>query len=179
MIIDVAVHEKQHNMHRDAMTTALEPPRSPTISLTEMTELVLPQHANALGTAFGGTVMAWTDICAAISAQRHCGAVAVTASVDDLTFLAPIRVGDVVRLTGRLNAAFGTSVEIEVQVQVEERATLQRRLAVRSLLTFVLVDEHGNPKKVPPLAVENDDDARRVREAKERRDERLRKRKTS
>ena len=81
-------------------------PRSPRASATQMTELVLPQHSNVLGTAFGGTVLAWMDVAAAIAAQRHCGRVAVTAAMDDVTFLGPIRLGDVVVISARVNAAF-------------------------------------------------------------------------
>lgn len=147
--------------------------RSPRVSYTQMTELVLPQHSNAIGTAFGGTVLAWIDICAAIAAQRYCGRVAVTAAIDQVNFLAPIRVGDVVILTARVNAAFRTSVEVEVEVQVEDPATLHRRLCVDAFLTFVAVDEAGRPVPVPPLLCESADDERRQREAEARRKRRL------
>jgi acyl-CoA hydrolase len=138
-----------------------------------MTELVLPQHSNAIGTAFGGTVLAWIDVCAAIAAQRHCGRVAVTAAIDQVNFLAPIRVGDVVVLTARVNAAFRTSLEVEVEVQVEDRATLHRRPCVDAFLTFVAVDDEGKPAPVPPLLCETADDERRQREAEARRARRL------
>lgn len=143
--------------------------RTPRFSETEMTELVLPQHANAIGTAFGGTVMGWIDICAAIASQRHCGAVAVTAAIDDLHFVSPIRVGDVVRLKARLNAAFRTSVEVEVKVEVEETSTLRRRPCVDALLTFVLVGPDGKAQQVPPLVLETDDDRARYEAATIRR----------
>ena len=86
-------------------TNVLPAGRPPSDSFTEMTEMVLPQHTNVVGTAFGGVIMSWVDICAAISAQRHCGEVAVTARIDAMEFHAPIRLGDVVRLTARVNAA--------------------------------------------------------------------------
>lgn len=149
------------------------PPRSARASYTEMTELVLPQHSNAIGTAFGGTVLAWMDVCAAIAAQRHCGRVAVTAAIDQVKFLAPIRVGDVVILAARVNAAFSSSVEVEIEVQVEDRATMHRRLCVDAFMTFVSVDEHGKPVAVPPLLCETADDERRVKEAQARRQRRL------
>lgn len=152
---------------------SMVPPRSPRASSTEMTELVLPQHSNALGTAFGGTVLAWMDVCGAIAAQRHCGRVAVTAAIDQVQFLAPIRVGDVVILKGRVNAAFRSSVEVEVEVEVEERGTGNRRLAVDAFMTFVSVDEAGKPTSVPPLLLETADDQRRDREARARREARL------
>ena len=94
-----------------------------------MTEIVLPQHANAVGTAFGGTVMSWIDVCAAVTAHRHCRRVAVTASVDDLHFRAPLRVGDVVVLESRVNAVFNTSLEVGVRVDREDPST---RLRIRS-----------------------------------------------
>ena len=141
-----------------------------------MTELLLPQHSNVLGTAFGGTVLAWMDVCGAVSAQRHSGRVSVTASMDDVNFVSPIRIGDVVILTGRVNAAFRTSVEVEVQVQVEDRASGARRRCVEAFMTFVAVDESGKPCEQPPLALETADDERRSNEARARRDARLAKR---
>ena len=138
---------------------------------------MLPQHSNVLGTAFGGTVLAWMDVCGAVSAQRHSGRVSVTASMDDVNFVSPIRIGDVVILTGRVNAAFRTSVEVEVQVQVEDRASGARRRCVEAFMTFVAVDEGGKPCEQPPLALETADDERRSNEARARRDTRLAKRK--
>ena len=149
------------------------PPRSPRSSLTEMTELVLPQHSNVLGTAFGGTVLAWIDIAGAICAQRHSGRVSVTAAIDEVNFLSPIRVGDVVILSARLNAAFRTSVEVEVAVQVEDRTTAARRRCVDAFMTFVAVDEQGKAVEVPPLLSESGEDERRAAEAQERREKRL------
>src|SRR5690349_24887882 len=96
-------------------------PRQQSASRTEMTEYVLPQHANALGSVFGGQIMAWMDLCAAICAQRHSGYMAVTASVDDLKFQQPVSVGQVVRLDARVTATFRTSMEIEVIIRSEER----------------------------------------------------------
>lgn len=152
-------------------------PRSPRSSLTEMTELVLPQHSNVLGTAFGGTVLAWIDVAGAICAQRHSGRVSVTAAIDEVNFLSPIRIGDVVILSARLNAAFRTSVEVEVAVQVEDRVTGARRRCVDAFMTFVAVDEHNQATEVPPLLAETGEDERRAAEARERRQKRLAERK--
>lgn len=149
------------------------PSRTPAESVTEMTELVLPGHANVLGSVFGGQVMAWVDICAAVTAQRHCGRIAVTAAVDDLQFLAPIRVGDIVRLTSRINEAFGSSMEIEVSVEVEDPATRLRTLCVEAFLTFVCLDEAGEPLRVPALRGQNKDDVDRKAAAQRRREDRL------
>lgn len=152
-------------------------PRSPRSSLTEMTELVLPQHSNVLGTAFGGTVLAWIDVAGAICAQRHSGRVSVTAAIDEVNFLSPIRIGDVVILSARLNAAFRTSVEVEVAVQVEDRVTGARRRCVDAYMTFVAVDEHNHATEVPPLLAETGEDERRAAEALARRQKRLAERK--
>ena len=145
---------------------------SPRFSETEMTELVLPQHANAIGTAFGGTIMSWIDICAAISAQRHCGRIAVTASVDGLDFLAPIRVGDVVCLHARVNAVFRTSMEVGVTIE-RERPDRSRVLCAESRLTFVNIGEDGQPMPIPPLTLENNLDRDLDSAARQRRAERL------
>ena len=146
--------------------------RTPSQSLTEMTELVLPQHTNAVGTAFGGTVMSWVDICAAIAAQRHCGRVAVTARVDALEFHAPIRLGDVVCLSARVNEAFGSSMEVGVRVEREDRETGEHFLCVESFLTFVNVVD-GKPSPVPQLVPTTDEEARLQTEARGRRAMRL------
>ena len=101
-------------------------PRPQSQSRTSMTEYVLPQHANALGGVFGGQIMAWIDLCAAICAQRHSGHMAVTAFVDDMKFEQPVRVGEVVRLESRVTATFRTSMEIEVVVEGEDATTGRR-----------------------------------------------------
>src|SRR3954464_7745763 len=108
------------------MVPLTPPPRLGHESITETTEYVLPQHANALGNVFGGQVMAWVDLCAAISAQRHSGHTAVTAFVDDLKFERPVKVGEVVRLRAKITATFRTSMEIEVVVEGEDSRTLMR-----------------------------------------------------
>src|SRR5215468_2923313 len=117
------------------MTNELARPQS--ASITEMTEYVLPQHANALGNVFGGQIMAWVDICAAICAQRHAGKMAVTTFVDDLKFQQPIRVGEVVRLRAHVSATFRSSMEIEVMVEGEEPRSGRRWPCVSARLTFV------------------------------------------
>ncbi len=144
-------------------------PKAPSESFTEMTELVLPQHANAIGTAFGGVIMSWIDICSSIAAKRHCGRVSVTARVEALEFRAPIRVGDVVRLTARVNAAFRTSMEIGVRVEREQADTGERALCADARTTFVNLDPDGKPYPVPPLLAETAEDRRLADEAAERR----------
>lgn len=151
--------------------SALEP-RSPSLSITQMTELVLPSHANALGTAFGGAVLSWIDICAAIAARRHCGTIAVTAAIDEMQFLAPINVSDVVILTSRVNAAFNTSVEVGCRVEREAPTSTERILCADAILTFVSRGRDGKPANVPPLLLETDDDRARYEAAVVRRKKR-------
>lgn len=134
--------------------TVTSPPRSRDESITEMTEYVLPQHANALGNVFGGQIMAWVDLCAAITAQRHSGRMAVTAFVDDLMFENPVKVGEVVQLRARVSATFRTSMEIEVTVTGEDSQTRKRWPCVHAYLTFVCIDSQGKPAPVPPLLLD-------------------------
>src|SRR4051794_3675236 len=123
---------------------ALEP-RPQSASVTQMTEYVLPQHTNALGGVFGGQIMAWIDLCAAICAQRHSRRMCVTAFVDDLKFELPVRVGEVVRLEARVTATFRTSMEIEIVVDGEEATTGRRWSCVTARLTFVAIDDERRP----------------------------------
>lgn len=150
-----------------------EQPKPATESLTEMTEIVLPSDGNALGTAFGGKVMQWIDVCAAISAMRHCRKVVVTASMDELHFHAPIKVGEVVHLTARVNAAFKRSLELGVEVYSEQPVTGVRRHTCSALLTFAALDAEGNPTTVPPLLIETEADRLTQAAAASRREQRL------
>jgi acyl-CoA hydrolase len=148
-------------------------PKSPIDSYTEMVQVVLPNDANPLGFILGGTVMHLIDIAAAIAAHRHSRAQMVTAAVDGLQFLQPIRVGDLIVLQARVTAAFTTSVEVEVQVYSEAILTGERRLTSHAFLTFATVARDGRRPEVPPLVVENDEDRARAEGAAERRRERL------
>ena len=132
-------------------------PKPQSASRTEMTEYVLPQHANALGNVFGGQIMAWVDLCAAICAQRHSGHIAVTAFVDDLKFEKPVRVGEVVRLRAHVLATFNTSMEIGVEVEGEDSRTGRRWPCVSAWLTFVAIDDSRNPTPVPRLMLDSDE----------------------
>ena len=145
-------------------------------SVTTMTEYVLPTHANALGNVFGGQIMAWMDLCAAICSQRHTGRVCVTVGIDDLCFQEPIQVGQVVKLEARVTAAFRTSLEIEVQVYGEDAPTGRTWPCVSALFTFVAVDSSGTPTAVPPLLVSTEEERRNLEAASARRQRRLSKR---
>jgi acyl-CoA hydrolase len=139
------------------------PPRSQAASLTTMTEYVLPQHSNLFGGVFGGQIMAWVDLCAAICAQRHSGRPAVTAFVDDLKFQKPVRIGEVVRLEARVTAVFRTSMEIAVEVTGEDSRTGRTWPCVHALTVFVAIGDDGKPTAVPPLLLE--DEATRASQA--------------
>lgn len=161
------------------MTEATAQPRSWRSSLTTMTQLVFPEHANALGKAFGGQVMAWADLCGGICSMRHVGGLTVTAAVDDLVFERAINLGDVVTITGRVNAAFGSSIEVEVKVEGETLATGARWLCVTALMTFVAIDGSGRPRPAPPVLLEDEESKERAEAALRRRTERLQKREVS
>jgi acyl-CoA hydrolase len=132
-------------------------PRAQSASRTQMTEYVLPQHANALGSVFGGQIMAWVDLCGAICAQRHSGRMAVTAFIDDMKFEQPVRVGQVVRLEAQVTAVFRTSMEIEIVVEGEDATTGRRWPCVDARVTFVAIDEARAPTEVPPLLLDSED----------------------
>ena len=148
-------------------------PKPASASRVEMTQIVMPSDANVLGTAFGGKVMEWSDLAAAVAAQRHARMPVVTASIDRLSFLAPIRIGYVALLRAQVTAVFGTSMEVEVEVLTEEPTTGERRKCCDAFLTFVALGPDGRPAPAPPLLAETDEEKRREREARERRQARL------
>jgi acyl-CoA hydrolase len=140
------------------------------------TELVLPNDTNQLGNLLGGRLMHWIDIAAAIAAQRHSGHVCVTASVDELNFHDPIKLGEIVTLQASVNRAFRTSMEIGVLVTAYGSKGGLGRRANNAYLTFVAVDKKGRPAAVPPIIPETHDEGRRYEEALERREQRLQRR---
>ena len=148
-------------------------PRPPSASRVSMTELVLPSNANAVGTMFGGTLMAWIDICAAIAAQRHSRGWVVTASMDQLDFDSPIQVGDVVSLTSQVNFAGRSSMEVGVRVEREVPTAGERVHAARAYLTFVAIDAAGKARPVPPIAPVTEEEHIRFEEASIRKAKRL------
>lgn len=148
---------------------------TPARSRCVMTQIVMPSHTNgAAGVMFGGVMMQWIDVCAGVAAMRHAGGRVLTASIDRLDFLHPVRVGDVVVLTAQVNCASRTSMEVGCRVETEDMATHTRRKTTKAYLTFVSVDEHGAPRAVPALDLDNDDDRRRHADALARRADRLR-----
>jgi acyl-CoA hydrolase len=148
-------------------------PKPPSASVTEMVQVVLPNDANPLGFILGGTVMHLIDIAGAIASHRHARTTLVTAAVDGLQFLHPIKVGDLILLHARVTATFTTSLEVEVEVFSEGTLTGERQRTSVAYLTFAAVNDEGAGVPVPPLLLETDDDRRRAREAAARRAIRL------
>ncbi len=139
-----------------------------------MTQLVLPEHTNAVGTIFGGQVAAWIDICGAISAQRFCRRQVVTASIDELIFLNPIQRGHIAIFHAVVNAAWGSSMEVGVTVDGEDPLTGVRTRTSTAFLTFVALNGDGTRSRVPELVPDTDEGEDRVRAANRRRAHRLR-----
>jgi acyl-CoA hydrolase len=142
-------------------------------SATETVQVVLPNDSNPLGFMLGGSVMHLIDITGAIACHRHTNTLALTAAVDGLEFLHPIRIGDIVILKSRVTATFRTSLEVEVEVFSEQIPSGVRRRTSRAYLTFVAIDREGRPQPVPPLRLETPEDETRSREAHARRAARL------
>ncbi len=159
-----------------SMTIPGLPGRTQIESITEMTEYVLPQHANVFGNVFGGQIMAWVDLCGAICSQRHSARPCVTAFIDDMLFEGPVRVGEVVHLRARVTATFRTSMELEVVVTGEDSLTRRRWPCVSCLIVFVALDDERRPTPVPPLMLDSDAIRSSQSAAEARRRERLSKR---
>jgi acyl-CoA hydrolase len=139
----------------------------------EMTFIIMPEHLNALDSVFGGQVMAWIDVCAGVSAQRFTRGLVVTASMDHLSFRAPIRKGAVAVLRSQVNWAGSTSVEVGVRVESEDIRTGARTHTSSAYLTMVALDENGRPTQVPELLPETPEERRRCVDAEHRRSVRL------
>ncbi len=148
-------------------------PKPPSESATEMVQVVLPNDANPMGFMLGGAVMHLIDIAGAITAFRHARALVVTAAVDSLEFLNPIKVGDFIVLKGRVTAAFRTSLEVEVLVYAEQALTGRRQMTSRAYLTFVTLERDGKREEVPPLLVSTDEEKAQHAAAETRRAEHL------
>ncbi len=140
--------------------------KTPAESSVEMREMVMPNNTNALNTVFGGTVMSWIDIAAAMVAARHCGKPVVTAHIDDIDFLAPIKVGYHVLIQASMNYVGRTSMIVGVKVTSENPYTGESRRTTRAYLTFVALDDLGRPVEVPALTPESEDEIRRYENAK-------------
>jgi acyl-CoA hydrolase len=145
-------------------------PRPVRESISEMTEIVLPNDANPLNALLGGRLMHWIDLAGAMAAHRHSRAYVVTASIDHMDFLVPVRVGDFVILRSSVNRVFHTSMEVGVKVWVENYRAEESRHVSSAYLTFVAVDVAGNRLPVPPVIPETEDEKRRYEGAVRRRE---------
>ncbi len=153
---------------------AARPLRTVAESLVHMTEIVLPEDTNPRGAVFGGRVLALIDKCAAVVAMRHSRQQSVTAALDSVVFVNKVRLGDILLLHGRINSAFESSMEIEVEVRSEDPRTGARKLTTTAFVTMVAVDAKGRPQMVPELQFADDEERDRAARAAERRRQRLR-----
>jgi acyl-CoA hydrolase len=143
-------------------------------SAAEMAQLVLPQHANVHGSVLGGTVMHWIDLAAAVVATRHSRRPVVTAAIDEMSFLAPIQIGQLALLRARMTLADKSSMEIRVDVESEDLMSGERRHTSTAFVTFVAIDpESRRPIPVPRLLLESDEEKAEHARAQERRRARL------
>ncbi|HZQ91236.1 MAG TPA: acyl-CoA thioesterase [Terriglobales bacterium] len=147
-------------------------PRPVSESQSEMAEIVLPNDANPLNALLGGRLMHWMDLASALAAHRHARAYVVTASIDHLDFLVPVRVGDLVILRSSVNRAFNTSMEVGVKVFVENYLEGTRKHVSSAYLTFVAVDREGRHLPVPPVVPQTPEQKRRYEDAGRRREQR-------
>ena len=130
--------------------------KKPIDSLVTMSELVLPNDTNTLGNLMGGRLMYWMDIAGAIAAQKHCNCPVVTASVDNISFASPVKLGNVLSIEAKVTRSFNTSMEVYLRVWGEDIAAQYKYLSNEAYLTFVALDPNGKPRKVPELIPETD-----------------------
>lgn len=135
------------------MSTKLKYPQE---SYTNMNELVLPNDTNTLNNLMGGRLLHWMDIAAAISAQKHCNRIVVTASVDNVSFRHPIKLGDVVTIEAKVTRSFTTSVEVKLEVWAENIPTGTKNRSNEAYYTFVALDNDGRPVAVPAIEPQTD-----------------------
>jgi acyl-CoA hydrolase len=149
------------------------PPRPVRESRVEMVEMILPNDANPLGTASGGKILHLIDIAAAIAAMRHCRRQVVTASFDEVDFINPVRVGDLVILKASVNYVGQTSMEVGVKVVSENPKSGERRSTASAYTTFVALDDLNHSAPIPPLILETDEERRRNEQGRQRREHRI------
>jgi len=142
-------------------------------SHTIMNELVLPNDTNTLNNLMGGRLLHWMDIAAAISAQKHCNRIVVTASVDNVSFKHPVKLGDVISIEAQVTRAFNTSVEVRLVVWAQNIPSGTRVRSNEAFYTFVAIDQNGRTITVPQLVPETDEEKKLYAEALQRRELRL------
>lgn len=143
-------------------------PKSWKSSYTEMERLVLPADTNVFSSLYGGRLMEWVDNVGSIVAFKHCRTKTVTGSIDSLFFLAPIHLGYIVKMQGRLNYTTDRSMEIEVDVSAQDAFTGRERFTTKAYLTYVAIDDDGKSISVPQLLMEDDDVKARFKAGQER-----------
>jgi len=144
-------------------------PKTASESVAVLTELVLPNDTNVLGNLMGGRLLQWMDVASAIAAKRHCNRVVVTASVNNVSFNRPIHLGDVVTLQAKVSRSFNSSMEVFIDVWLEDRLTGEKIKCNEAIYTFVAVDQLGNPISVPELVPETEEEKMRYAGALRRR----------
>lgn len=142
--------------------------KSPSLSRIETRYIVMPENTNHYGTVFGGVIVSWIDIAAAMVAEKHCEHEAVTVSIDKVVFLSPIYIGDHVLLKANINYVGNTSMEIEVQVFKEPITNAEKINTTSAFLTFVGLDKNKKPVRIPGLKLETDEEKKRFKEAEQR-----------
>ncbi len=130
--------------------------KHPQETFVVMSELVLPNDTNTLGNLMGGRLMHLMDIAAAIASQKHCNCPVVTASVDNLSFTNPIKLGNLLTIEAKLTRAFSTSMEVYLKVSGEDMYTQYKYLSNEAYMTFVALDHNGRPRKVPEIVPETE-----------------------
>lgn len=147
--------------------------KKPADSLVIMTELVLPNDTNTFGNLMGGRLMYWMDIASALAAMKHCGSPVVTASVDNISFESPIRLGNVVHIEARITRVFNTSMEVHMKVWGEDALQQYKYKSNEAYYTFVSLDPNGKPRVVPQLIPETEEEQKLFDGALRRRQLRL------
>lgn len=147
--------------------------RKPSESFTMMTEIVLPNDTNVFGNLMGGRLMYWMDIAAAIAAQRHCNAPVVTASVDNISFENPVKLGNTVHIEAKVTRAFNSSMEVHLKVWGEDFTQQYKYKSNEAYYTFVALDPNRRPRPVPQLVPESEDEQKLFEGALRRRQIRL------
>jgi acyl-CoA hydrolase len=147
--------------------------RKPIESFTQMTEIVLPNDTNVFGNLMGGRLMYWMDIAAAIAAQRHCNAPVVTASVDNISFENPVKLGNTVHIEAKVTRAFNTSMEVHLKVWGEDFTQQYKYKSNEAYYTFVALDPNRRPRPVPQIIADTDDEKKLFEGALRRRQVRL------
>lgn len=148
-------------------------PRKAIDSYITMNELVLPNDTNTFGDLMGGKLMYWMDIAAYLSASKHCNSAAMTASVDNLSFKTPIKLGNVICIEAIVTRAFNTSMEVHLKVWNQNMITQTRVMSNEAFFTFVALDENKRPKQVPAVIPESDEEIKYYEGALRRRQMRL------